>query len=250
MSSKLITLYDIPTKLPDAPGSLTTWQARYSLNMKNVPYQTVFVELPDIEPLAKRIGAAPTGTRSDGITPLYTVPIIQDHATGAVVAESAAIAAYLDKAYPSSGVTLIPTGTRSLQLAFRDAVSAHFAAFHGFMIQGISPNMNDRTVALLKTRLSEQGINYDAVFASEGKEKVWEKGMAGFSKIDKWFEGNEGPFIMGSEPFFSDTILGALLRYCRATFGKDSKEWKNIVSQNGGKWVRYLENFAPYEAIL
>ncbi len=79
--------------------------------MKKLPYQTIFLELPDIEPLAKQIGAAPTGTRRDGVTPLYTVPIIHDHATGAVVSESAAIAAYLDRTYPS-GPTLVPAGPR------------------------------------------------------------------------------------------------------------------------------------------
>ncbi|PBK68675.1 hypothetical protein ARMSODRAFT_957707 [Armillaria solidipes] len=248
MSSKLITLYDFPTKLPDAPGSPTTWRVRYSLNMKKLPHQTVFVELPDIEPLAKRIGAAPTGTRRDGVTPLYTVPIIHDHATGAVVSESAAIAAYLDKTYPS-GPTLVPAGTMPLQLAFRDAVSDVFSAFRGFIIEGMKPNLNDRTVELWKERLAEQGINLDAPFDGE-KEQVWEKALAGFAKLDKWFEGNEGPFIMGSEPCFADAVLGAFLRHSRANLGKDSKEWKDIVSWNGGKWVKYLESLAPYETIL
>lgn len=248
MSSNLITLYDIPNKLPDAPGSPTTWRARYSLNMKKLSYQTIFLELPDIEPLAKQIGAAPTGTRRDGVTPLYTVPIIHDHATGAVVSESAAIAAYLDKTYPS-GPTLVPAGTMPLQLAFRDAVSDVFGAFRGFMIEGIAPKLNDRTVEMWKTRLAEQGVNLDALFDGE-KEKVWEKALAGFGKLDKWFEGNEGPFVMGSEPCFADAVLGAFLRYSWAALGKDSKEWKDIVSWNEGKWVKYLESFAPYETIL
>ncbi|KAK0203379.1 hypothetical protein DFS33DRAFT_1330724 [Desarmillaria ectypa] len=204
MSSKLITLYDLPTKLSDAPGTPNTWRARYSLNMKKLPYQTVYVELPDIEALAKRIGAAPTGTKRDGITPLYTIPIIQDHATGAVVSESAAIAEYLDITYPP-GPTLIPAGTMPLQLAFRDAVSDVFGAFSGFMIEGMVPNLNDRTTVYWKSRLEEMGVNFDALFDGD-KDEVWEKALAGFAKLDKWFEGNEGPFVMGSEPCFADAV--------------------------------------------
>ncbi|KAK0457984.1 uncharacterized protein EV420DRAFT_1748327 [Desarmillaria tabescens] len=202
MSSKPITLYDIATKLPDAPGSSTTWRTRYSLNMKKLPYQTVYVELPDIESLAKQIGAAPTGTKHDGVTPLYTIPIIHDHATGAVVSESASIAAYLDKTYPS-GPTLVPTGTMPLQLAFRDAVADVFRGFRGFMVKRLMANWNDRTVVYWKSRLEEQGVNLETLLnGDEDKDKAWEKALAGLAKLDKWFEGNEGPFVMGSEAVF------------------------------------------------
>ncbi|KAG7441153.1 uncharacterized protein BT62DRAFT_937397 [Guyanagaster necrorhizus] len=249
MSSKLITLYDIPTKLPDSPGSPTTWRARYSLNMKNLPYQTVYVELPDIEALAKRIGAAPTSTKQDGVTPLYTVPIIQDHATGAVVSESAAIAAYLDKTYPS-GLTLVPAGTMPLQLAFRDAVSdVLFGPFRGFVIEGIMPKLTDRTAEYWKGKFVKQGGNLEDLFDGD-KVKAWEKAMASLRTLDKWFEGNEGPFIMGNEPCFADAVLAGFLRHSQMALGKDSKEWKDVGSWNGGKWVKYLDSFSPYEAIL
>ncbi|PBK64019.1 hypothetical protein ARMSODRAFT_515872 [Armillaria solidipes] len=60
------------------------------------------------------------------------MPIIYDDSIGAVVSDSAVIAAYLDKAYPSSGPVLIPTGTKALQLAFSSAVIDAFAAFRPF----------------------------------------------------------------------------------------------------------------------
>ncbi|KAG7441167.1 uncharacterized protein BT62DRAFT_552788 [Guyanagaster necrorhizus] len=125
----MITLFDLPTKDFNSPGTLNTWRTkyayislqahhkltsqccRYALNLKNLPYRTVCVELPDVEALAKRVGAAPTRTKSDGVSPFYTIPIIQDDSTGAVVSDSPAIAAYLDKTYPSSGPVLILTGT-------------------------------------------------------------------------------------------------------------------------------------------
>ncbi|KAK0202372.1 hypothetical protein DFS33DRAFT_1454661 [Desarmillaria ectypa] len=180
MSSKLITLYVIPTKLSEAPGTLTTWRATYSLNIKNLPYQTVFVKLPDTEPLAKRIGCCSYWYRSDRVTSLCTVPIFQDHATGAVVSESVAITEYLDKTYPCSGPTLIPTGMMTLHLAFRDGVRDHFAALCGFMTESIAPNMNDKTVALWKTRLAEW-----AGFGKNSKEQ---------KDIITWNSGNFAPY--------------------------------------------------------
>ncbi|KAK0237553.1 hypothetical protein EDD85DRAFT_727496, partial [Armillaria nabsnona] len=88
---------------------------KYTLNLKSMPYQTAYVELPDIEALAKNIGASLTSTKPYGVSPFYTIPILQDGSTGAVVSDSVAIAGYLDKTYPSSGPVLIPTGTMTLQ---------------------------------------------------------------------------------------------------------------------------------------
>ncbi|PBK64003.1 hypothetical protein ARMSODRAFT_979396 [Armillaria solidipes] len=95
-----ITLCDPPSKAADYPGTMVTWRTRYAL--KNMPHQTVYVELPDTEALTKNIGASPTSAKPDGVSPFYTIPIIQDDSTGAVVSDSAAIAGYLDKIYPSS----------------------------------------------------------------------------------------------------------------------------------------------------
>ncbi len=33
--------------------------------------------------------------------------------------------------------------------------------------------------------------------------------------IDKWFEGNEEPFVTDSEPCFSGAVLGTFLKFCR-----------------------------------
>ncbi|KAK0435662.1 hypothetical protein EV421DRAFT_1834932 [Armillaria borealis] len=57
----MITLYDFPSKVADSPGTMITWRTRYCLNLENFPYQIVYVEIPDIEALTKKIGAALTG---------------------------------------------------------------------------------------------------------------------------------------------------------------------------------------------
>ncbi|ETW81324.1 hypothetical protein HETIRDRAFT_426785 [Heterobasidion irregulare TC 32-1] len=67
---------------------------RFALNMKALPYKTVWVEYPDIAGIREKLGAGPSGTRAD--EPLYTMPVIQDLATGAVVVDSFKIVQYLD----------------------------------------------------------------------------------------------------------------------------------------------------------
>ncbi|KAK0229539.1 hypothetical protein EDD85DRAFT_957296 [Armillaria nabsnona] len=101
-SPSKITLYDLPSKAGNYPGTMITWRTRYALNL---PYQTVYVELPAVEALAKKIGASPTSTKPDAVSPFYTIPIIQDDSTGAVVSD---LAGYLDKTYPSSGARAHP----------------------------------------------------------------------------------------------------------------------------------------------
>ncbi|KAK0193065.1 hypothetical protein F5146DRAFT_530300 [Armillaria mellea] len=47
----------------------------------------------------QHIGAAPTGAKTNGISTIYTIPIIENASAGAVVSDSATIAAYLDNTY-------------------------------------------------------------------------------------------------------------------------------------------------------
>ncbi len=47
---------------------------RYCLNLKGLPYQSVYIEMSDIEKLTREIGAAPISVRRD--IPKYTIPII------------------------------------------------------------------------------------------------------------------------------------------------------------------------------
>jgi hypothetical protein len=71
------------------------------LNYKGLAYKTEWIEYPDIADLCKKIGAEPTMIRKDG-RPYYSLPVIQDPKTGAVISDSARIAEYLDETYPDT----------------------------------------------------------------------------------------------------------------------------------------------------
>ncbi|PBK91057.1 hypothetical protein ARMGADRAFT_1111000 [Armillaria gallica] len=193
----MITLYNLPTKT--IPGIMITWQTRYALNLKNLPFQVV-----DIEALTKKISTAPTSTKPDGVSPFYTIPIIQDDSTGAVISDSIIIMVYLDETYPSSGPVLIPTRTKALQLALSSAVIDAFTPFQPFFSHSITKKMNDAMAAYFM-RVKLGGVA--KVDAPEGKEraKMWANMKESLGKMNKWFEGSESDFVMGNEPSFADT---------------------------------------------
>ncbi|KZP02399.1 hypothetical protein FIBSPDRAFT_808778, partial [Athelia psychrophila] len=66
----IITLYDIPSRNSSKAWSPNLWKARLALNIKGLPYRTVWVEYPDIEQLCKKIGAAKTNSAAAP----YTLP--------------------------------------------------------------------------------------------------------------------------------------------------------------------------------
>lgn len=112
-----IVFYDIPANNDKCMAwSPNTWKIRYVLNYKCLKYRTEWVEYPDIEDLCREIGAPPTNTKPDGRAH-YTLPVIQDPNTKAVIADSDAIAKYLEETYPHAP-PLFPNGTRAFQCAF------------------------------------------------------------------------------------------------------------------------------------
>jgi glutathione S-transferase len=106
-----LIFYDIPNKHSGQhrAWSPNTWKVRLALNYKRIPYRTVWVEYPDIQPLCLAIGAVQT-------TGGYTLPIIHDPNTDRVVSDSWEIVKYLDAQYPERAV--IPAGQDGLQYAF------------------------------------------------------------------------------------------------------------------------------------
>lgn len=87
---------------------------RYALNYKGLPYETVWIEYPDIEDHCKKIGAEPSMIRKNG-KPYYSLPVIQHD--GKVITDSARIVEYLDSTYPDTP-KIIPAGTHVLHKAF------------------------------------------------------------------------------------------------------------------------------------
>lgn len=73
-----------------------------------------------------------------------------------------------------------------------------------------------------------------------------------FTTFAQWLEAGgkkDQLLFMGDKISFADIIIASRLIWFRALLGEDSKEWQAIAGWNGGRWVRFMELFKPYETI-
>lgn len=212
---------------------------RYALNVKGVAYKTEWVEYPDIEALAQKIGAPATGTKSDG-TPLYTLPIINDPNTGKVIADSFLIAEYLDATYPN-GTTLFPSGTKPLVAAFEGGI---VGALGGVLLLQLAVSCHALNPSSEKyfrrTREAAFGQKIEE-FSPEGPKRDADiaKSKQGFDAVDGWLAKSEGKFVLGNTISYADCVLAGWLAWIKVT----DAIWKgDVATWHNGRWATYLEN--------
>ncbi|KIJ65619.1 hypothetical protein HYDPIDRAFT_110749 [Hydnomerulius pinastri MD-312] len=223
---------------------------RYALNIKGVPYKTEWVEYPDIEALAKKIGAPPTGTKDDG-SPSYTLPIINDPNTKKVVSDSFIIAEYLDATYPG-GNTLFPAGTKSLIEAFEAGVVGGLGGVLLLQLALSCYILNPSSEKYFRaTREAKFGLKIEE-FSPEGSKREADlaKGKEGLAAVDGWLAKNGGgKYVMGNTVSYADGILGGWLTWIKITSGADSALWKDFATWHGGRWGSYVSGLESYAAI-
>ncbi|KAH8090983.1 hypothetical protein BXZ70DRAFT_1002005 [Cristinia sonorae] len=251
MSSEIV-FYDIPGKSDETKAwSPNTWNIRYALNYKGLKYRTEWVEFPHIESVCKKIGAPATGTKADGVTPYYTLPVIFDPATNTAVADATTIADYLDKTYPSK--LLFPPGTRGLFGAF-DALSSSIVMSPLFLLvvlptcHVLNPISFEYFYSTRTTLLGT--LEEVAPDGAEKTEKLWNELEAGLAKTASWFKANGNtPFITGDAPSYADIQIAGRLVWAKVVWGKDSKNWSRLRDLDGGRWGKFLDQFDKYSAV-
>lgn len=192
--------------------------------MKGIPYRTVWIEFADIKTHCISIGAEPTSYKINPLdgskTPLYTLPVIHDPATGATVSDSFKIAIYLDKTYPSPSVTFVPAGTVALQAAFQDMLAEKIAAnLLPLIILNTRDAMSDKSREWwLRTREEKFGKPVEELLPAGERPLVWKKALDGFKQVGQWLDANEGrgPFVMGEILSWGDVVIATRLLMLRA----------------------------------
>ncbi|CDO76080.1 hypothetical protein BN946_scf184649.g6 [Trametes cinnabarina] len=248
-----ILFYDIPSK--DAHRKSwgpNTWKTRYCLNIKGLPYKTVWVEYPDIEAVSRKIGAAPTEKKADG-SPKYTLPAIYDPNTKTALSESAAIVRYLDRTYPDTP-RLIPYETDALHAAFHHAVhSSVLPGLRKIVIPETAKRLLPRSEAYFRaTREVLFGSKLEEISPPGPKrDAYWTDFKAGLQLLSQWLQadGTDKLFFLGDKIGFADVTVAAFLAWTRIILGADSKEWSDIKTVDGGRWSRYMEAFEKYETV-
>lgn len=199
----------------------------------------------------KKIGAPPTNKWPDG-SPMYTLPAIYDDSTGTAIADSVLIAEYLDKTYPSTP-RLIPEGTHALQAAFRDLF------YTKIIIPLYCISIADVPLILLnpasagyfeKHRSLDFGV--PALEALRGPKETrdveWDKVKDSIGALDTLMKEG-GIWVMGDTPSFADFVIASSLRTIKGLYGKESSEWKKIMSWHGGRWERLMVGVEKYSAV-
>lgn len=225
---------------------LTTYPIRYALNYKGLHYRTAWVEYPDIAELCKKIGAPPTEKKSDG-TDHYTLPVIYDPSTEAVVADSAVIAKYLDTTYPDTP-RLFPEGTGAFQSLFPHVLRPTVAGHIRFIL-----------VARIWEVLNPPSQEYfrrtrEAAFGKKLEELKGDWGALeeGLGRIKSCLDANgkgKDLLFMGDRITFADIQLASTLLWVRRIAGEESEDWKKITTMHDGRWAQFMAQFSKYEHV-
>ncbi|KAI4527143.1 hypothetical protein K525DRAFT_187462 [Schizophyllum commune Loenen D] len=229
------------------PYSLNTWRTRYVLNLKGLPFTTVWLELCDVERELSAAGAPPSGTWPDG-RPQYTVPTILDSLTNRYISDAHQIARYLDETYPDRR-TLFPHGTVGLQNAFVGEF-INKVVFPSFPIalEGCYAVMPERTqVYFRETREKMFGKTLEEIW---GDTAAVEKGWVDVKKGLDWLEGilqengDDKLFLLGDTPVEADLAIASMFQWI---IKASTPVWKDLKVLNGGRWGRLVDALRPYE---
>lgn len=251
-----IVLYDIAFAPPYEKNSSAPnpWKARYALNFKGVPYSTQWVQMPDITKVRCSLGV-PAGRKFADGTDFYTLPIVTDSKTAAVVGDSFDIANYLQNTYPDTGAgDLFPSqqldyvcpGDSLVPLSEQNnSVHTDYARF----------NTNVDMVFSLHSQLMATGMRWDPAFEYEIRAEFLRRtGMKSWDEIAIEGEARDklkgslrdalrdlavmlqrdatGPFMLGSQPSYADIIVGAWLRMMSKTLPEG--EWEEVQTWHDG----------------
>ncbi|KAJ7238191.1 hypothetical protein C8J57DRAFT_1727673 [Mycena rebaudengoi] len=215
--------------------------ARFSCQLGvGIPYKTVWLEYEETESLSKRLGAPPTSTKPDG-RPFYSLPMIHDPATGAV----------LDKAYPDTP-RLSPAGTAAFQRVFEEyAGSLLVSTLRWYALPGSYAKLNSASKGYFRrTKEEALGKTLEEV-TPKGEEHVksMEKIKDALGKIDAWIKlsGPTSSCIMGDTISFADVWTVSHLKWIQLVV---PDLWEEIQLWNDGRWANLLQDFEKYGTIV
>ncbi|KAJ3513524.1 hypothetical protein NMY22_g15015 [Coprinellus aureogranulatus] len=262
----MITLFDVPASVPGQAWSPNTWKTRLSLNYKGIPYNTQWVEYPEIEPILKKHGIPPTKTKPDG-TPGYTVPAILDvdDESGAVkanIAESFAIAKYLDEAYPDTPKLLPDDEAKAEEQGkLNDTFLSLVFPTLVILCKDTLPLLNEGSQgAFSRVRARDFHAIYktekleDVPLTVEHRQELWSKAKGCFDALDtrlkELADKNGGPWYEGGKPTFADFVIGGYLLWVVKVCGEGSKEWSDLKQWNEGRWAKIVEKLGSYTSVV
>lgn len=220
---------------------------------KGLSFQTEWLELSEIEQKMKQIGAAPTSTWEDG-RPLYTLPVIHDHATGRIVSDSMQVAFYLDDSYPERP-TLFPHGARA-PIAMFDSFffPAVFRPGADLINHEAFKRLAPASIEYIRRKAGDEYMTRISKLSTPGnsqRETLWAAVRDGFSNVSKILSANgeDSLFFYGNTPSYADFIIVAHVLWMKASLGTESREWKDVEEWDGGRWGKLLRSVEKFQVL-
>ncbi|KAL2670368.1 hypothetical protein Neosp_014835 [[Neocosmospora] mangrovei] len=208
-----IVLYDLAcTK--NTCFSPVVWRIRLMLNYKRIPYRTIFLEFPDIEPTLKGLGLAPHDSGS-GSKHKYTVPAIQHVSTNTYIMDSPDIAAFLESTYPDPPLPLTSELGREIETKARSAVGPAFgASVMPREIHILSPRAQEY---FRSTRESSLGRRLEDLLDVKKEEQAWAAVADKMRAVGELMLTHkvDGPFVLGAQPSYTDFFIAGSLQSAR-----------------------------------
>ncbi|KAL1973928.1 hypothetical protein VTN31DRAFT_5488 [Thermomyces dupontii] len=268
--NKIVNFYDIAMRPPveEHCCAPNPWKARLALNVKSIPHKTTWVPLMDIPTVRKGLGLPACRKFLDG-SDYYTLPIIQDSSTGAVLGDSFDIAVYLQKTYPDAGAgDLFPpqnldfgfTSPPFLQIPlselnlkeypeyakFNQDVDGVFSIHQQLSVQGMpfDPARAEECKAEFARRAGVKSY-YDLDVVGEQRDKVKESFRNTLAPLAQLFtRDSSGPFILRNRISYADIIVGGWLRMMCKTMLQN--EWEELRGWHGGVFGRLHDALEVY----
>ncbi|KAK8004321.1 hypothetical protein PG989_004040 [Apiospora arundinis] len=222
-----IILYDLAcTK--NVCFSPVVWCTRLMLNYKQIPYKTIFLEFPDIEPTLKELGLAPNESGHK-----YTVPAIHHVPTDTHLMGSLPIAEFLESTYPDHPVPLTSEVGREIGTRARAAVGPV-----------LTKSLMPREVHILPPRAQEYfrrtreaaiGRPLEALLDGDEEQKRWDAAADEVRALGELLlarKAEGGPFLLGDKPSYTDFFIAGSLQCARTV---DEGVFERVVKFPGYK---------------
>ncbi|KAF9500400.1 hypothetical protein BDN71DRAFT_1381785 [Pleurotus eryngii] len=232
-----VVLYDLAcTK--NTCFSPVVWTIRLMLNYKQIPYKTIFLEFPDIEPTLKGLGLVSHDSTSKH---KYTVPTIHHVRTNTYIMDSLRIAQFLEATYPDPPVPLTSELGSEIVTKARSAISPAFrTSLVPREINILSPRSQEY---FRRTREASLGHPLEDLLQPEKEEQAWEAVADAIAGMGELMLTNkaEGSFVLGASPSYTDFFITGSLQTAREV---DEAVFQRCIKYPGFKEV--YEACLPY----
>lgn len=263
-ASESLVFYDISSPLQPRSYAPNPSKGRLALCFKQVPFKTRWIDILDIANVRKQLNCAATRKLDDG-SDFYTLPMLQEQASGRVVGDSFDIANYLEDHFSSSGGCLFPPkstrtgldyasphkdtafiapltlneGSKHQAYAkFNWQVDATFTA-HTILVAQYMP-FNPDTAEGIKALFAKRAhLNSwkDVCIQGEARAQLTAAFKAALTSLADLFKVHEnGPYLEGEDANYADLIVGGWLNMFSITLPRE--EWKDFRTWHDGVFAK------------